>query len=103
LNFARASHCFDFFTAHHHHPTVMQLRRFAVKDVRGLKEINGFGLRTGWSLSRWNDLREGTNNSNDKQNQECKSHVGYLLEKYESTGLKRERGQAHLPDPELAR
>src|SRR2546429_4318318 len=43
-DFARWANCFDLLATHEHDPTVMQLRRLAIEDVRGFEKIN----RVGW-------------------------------------------------------
>ena len=80
FDFARRSSGFDLLAAHQHHPTVVQLRRLAVEDVRRLEQVNRVGRlgRRSLCLRGWSHLNERRSNDEAQYGQKCTTHIMIL-------------------------
>ena len=78
FDFACRPNRFNLFAAHQHHPTIVQLRRLTIKDVRGFEEIN----RVGWfgclCLGGGGHLSEWIGNDGAYEDRDRESHIMIL-------------------------
>ncbi len=74
LNFAHPSHRFDFLAAHQHRPTIMQLSRLAIKDVRRSEQINRLLWSRRLGLRRGDYPGEEASDNKNYEKQQCVTH-----------------------------